>query len=97
MSAGIAEHGYGADLRRRSRRRFAVAGIAVAVALASAGGLWWTQKLMTAGVAPGEAPLLRADGRPTKIRPQDPGGMTVPNMDRLIYEQGAAKDRVERM
>jgi hypothetical protein len=97
MSAGLAEHGYGEDLRRRLRRRLALLAIAAGVALACAIGLWWTRALMTAGVPPGEAPLLRADGRPTKVRPADPGGMTVPGIDRLIYEPEAARDRVERL
>jgi hypothetical protein len=97
MSADIAEHGYGEALRRRLRRRLILLGVAVGVAALSAGGLWWAQRLMTASVPPGEAPLLRADGRPFKTRPQDPGGMTVPNMDRLIYESGAGKNRVEHL
>jgi cell division septation protein DedD len=97
MSAGLAEHGYGEGLRRRLRRRLMLAAIAIGVAMASAGGLWWAQKLMTAGLPPGEAPLLRADGRPFKMRPQDRGGMAVPNVDRLIYEPDAAKNTVEHL
>jgi hypothetical protein len=97
MSAETAEHGYGEDLRRRLRRRLILLGVAVAVAALAAGGLWWAQRLMTASVPPGEAPLLRADGRPFKTRPQDPGGMTVPNIDRLIYEPGAGKSKVEHL
>lgn len=97
MSADIAEHGYGEDLRRRLRRRLILLGVAVGVAAVSAGGLWWAQKAMTASAPPGEAPLLHADGRPFKMRPQDPGGMTVPNVGRAIYEQGAAKDKVENL
>lgn len=97
MSADLAEHGYGEGLRRRLRRRLVLAAVAVGVAMASAGALWWAQKLMTADLPPGEAPLLRADGRPFKMRPQDRGGMAVPNVDRLIYEPGAAKNTVEHL
>jgi cell division septation protein DedD len=97
MSSEIAEHGYGEDLRRRMRRRFVLLAIAVSVALASAVGLWWAQKAMTAGVPAGEAPLLRADGRPVKMRPQEPGGVTVPNQDRLILDPNAGKGRVEQL
>jgi hypothetical protein len=95
MSLDAAEHGYGQDLRRRLRRRLILLCVAVGVATVSAGGLWWARKAMTANVPPGEAPLLRADGRPFKIRPPDPGGMTVPNVGRAIYEQG--KDKVEHL
>jgi hypothetical protein len=97
MSSDVGEHGYAEDLRRRLRRRLILLGVAVGVAAVSAAGLWWAQKAMTANVAPGEAPLLRADGRPFKMRPQDPGGMAVPNVGRFIYESGASKDKVENL
>lgn len=33
------------------------------------------------------APVIHADAGPTKVKPESPGGMDVPNQDRLIYER----------
>jgi len=30
-------------------------------------------------------PLIRADERPTKVKPEQPGGMEIPDQDKLIY------------
>lgn len=32
-------------------------------------------------------PLIEADARPFKVRPDDPGGLRVPNQDELIFER----------
>ncbi len=37
--------------------------------------------------APNQIPTVRADQSPTKVRPDDPGGMDVPNRDKLVYEK----------
>src|SRR5207248_11241311 len=59
-----------------------------------AGGLWFAyqQGLKHGGVITGAAdvPLIRADERPTKVRPEKPGGMEVPDRDKLIYTQKRA-------
>src|SRR5262249_46806983 len=56
-----------------------------------AGGLWFAyqQGLRHGGAMTGAAdvPLIRADERPTKIKPEKPGGMEVPDRDKLIYTQ----------
>ncbi len=33
----------------------------------------------------GDVPLIRADERPTKVKPERPGGMEIPDRDKLIY------------
>jgi cell division septation protein DedD len=38
-----------------------------------------------AGPAP--APLIKADPEPVKLRPEEPGGMEVPNRDKLVYRR----------
>ncbi|MFV3075739.1 SPOR domain-containing protein [Niveispirillum fermenti] len=48
------------------------------------------------------APILRADENPTKIRPDQPGGMQVPHQDKLIYDRlnpsgNRAPGEVERL
>jgi hypothetical protein len=61
---------------------------------AFAGGLWFAyhQGLRHAGGSTGAAdvPLLRADERPTKVKPENPGGMEFPDRDKLIYTQKRA-------
>lgn len=34
-----------------------------------------------------EIPLVKANTGPIKVRPEDPGGMTVPNQDKLVYDK----------
>lgn len=70
------------------------------------GGAWaWLVhgKRVTALLAGGGGdgvPVVRADPVPFKVRPRDPGGMEVPDRDKLIYErlQGeGAETRIERL
>ena len=84
-----------ADPRERevaSRFRGLIAGlVAVVVVGVFAGGLWFAyqQGLRHGGGSTGAAdvPLIRADERPTKVKPENPGGMEVPDRDKLIYTQ----------
>ncbi len=68
-------------------------------ALAAVGGIGWLVYERTAG---GESPppLIKADQGPMKIRPKDPGGMAVPDQDKLIYQTldgGVVEETVERL
>ena len=84
-----------ADPRERevaSRFRGLIAGlVAVVVVGVFADGLWFAyqQGLRHGGGSTGAAdvPLIRADERPTKVKPENPGGMEVPDRDKLIYTQ----------
>jgi hypothetical protein len=55
------------------------------------GGLWFAymQGLRHASVGSNDTdvPLIRADERPTKVKPDNPGGMEIPDRDKLIYTQ----------
>lgn len=47
-----------------------------------------------------ELPLICADSRPIKARPEEPGGLIVPNQDKLVYEnlgRGDHEPKVERL
>jgi len=61
---------------------------------AIAGGVWFAyqQGLHHASVATaaGDVPLIRADERPTRVKPENPGGMEIPDRDKLIYTQKRA-------
>ena len=72
---------------RRSRRRLYAVVAAVAVMSVSAGGLFLLHregKLRTGA----EAPLIQADTRAFKQRPEQPGGMVVPNQDLMVTNPG---------
>jgi cell division septation protein DedD len=61
-----------------------------------AGGFWFAYSAGK-GRPEGEVPLIRADGRATKQRPDQPGGMTIPDQDKLVYNQGAPARQPERL
>jgi cell division septation protein DedD len=44
-------------------------------------------------------PVIKADERPIKVRPDDRGGMQVPNQDKLVYErmEGSDDAKVEQL
>lgn len=56
----------------------------LAAVLLVGGGAWWG--LSHIG-GPRSVPLLEPDPRPFKVRPDDPGGLRVPNQDELIFER----------
>jgi hypothetical protein len=83
------------DHQTRPRFRGLIATlVAVVVMGVFAGGLWFAyrQGLRHGGVLTGAAdvPLIRADEHPTKVKPEKPGGMEVPDRDKLIYTQKRA-------
>jgi outer membrane biosynthesis protein TonB len=80
-----------AEARPRFRGVVAIAA-ALSVMAIFAGGLWFAyhQGLRHASVGAVDVPLIRADDRPTKVKPEKPGGMEVPDRDKLIYTQKRA-------
>jgi cell division septation protein DedD len=73
---------------RRPRRVLATV-LALLIMGLFSGGLWLAYvqgKHHTGGdAASGDVPLIRADERPTKVKPEQPGGMEIPDRDKLIY------------
>jgi cell division septation protein DedD len=67
-------------------RMLAVAGVLLVVAAAGAGG-WWAMRSF--GQGGGAVPVVEADPRPFKVRPDDPGGLRVPNQGELILDRPA--------
>jgi cell division septation protein DedD len=70
-------------------RRLLSTMLAMLVMLLFGGGLWFAYVYgtrHTGSDAPnGDVPLIHADERPTKIKPERPGGMEIPDRDKLIY------------
>ena len=73
---------------RRSRRLMLIGAAATVGVFAAVIGL---RELVTGGRGPREVPMVSADDRPTRVRPDNPGGMTVPNQDKLIFERAAGR------
>ena len=70
-------------------------------AVAVVGGLVWFGFRHSAEVTDeASLPLIKADPSPLKSRPAQPGGMEVPNQDKLVFDRldpGAAPPMVERL
>ena len=66
--------------------RWGAPAIALAVIVAF-GATVWSAYRSNDPAAPGfEPPLIRADSRPAKSRPEDPGGWKAPHQDKLVFE-----------
>jgi hypothetical protein len=77
-------------VKRHAHRGLLVA-IAIGVMAASAGALLVGYKISTRQTGGGDVPVLRADTQPIKLKPADPGGMEIPNRDRLVFNQKASE------
>ncbi|MDP2120145.1 MAG: SPOR domain-containing protein [Hoeflea sp.] len=74
---------------RGSVLALAVLGFAV---LAGAGALGWSMLSGDDTVADGGPRIIRADTEPVKVLPENPGGVTVPNQDKAVYDRVAGSD-----
>lgn len=74
------------EVRPDTGRRLRLLPVSVAIlALAGFGAIVWYA--YTQGMQGGSAvaPVIRAEPGPTKIRPEQPGGLVVPNQDKMVY------------
>jgi cell division septation protein DedD len=74
--------------------------VVLAVAAAVTAGRWLFGGSEQVARTAAEAPLVKADDAPVKVRPENPGGMQVPNRDMLVYRrlEGASEPPpVERL
>ncbi|MCW2243177.1 SPOR domain-containing protein [Azospirillum canadense] len=95
-----ASNPYGTTPNRGGRRGLLGLGMAVVGIVAFAGAIVVTYGKGDRASPDGGPPLLTADGTPTKMRPEQPGGMEVPHQDKLVYErlnEHGAKPQVERL
>ena len=85
----------------RPDRRLPTVLLAVAAMVLFAGGLWLAYVQGThhpAATASGDgAPLIRADTSPTKVKPDQPGGMTIPDQNVSIYSEKEGGPPVEKL
>jgi SPOR domain len=83
--------------------RLPIAGVVIAglVAAAVVGGIVTWLVSGDDRMAANSPPLIKADDKPIKVHPDSPGGLDVPNRDKLVYsrlkEGGEAAGDVERL
>jgi hypothetical protein len=74
-------------LARLTRRRGRLLTLMVSLAaLASFGGvIYWAHEQDIKSGGEGIIPLIRADDKPVKVKPDSPGGLVVPDQDKTVY------------
>ena len=79
----------GSRLAKVTRRRGRILTLLVSIAaLASFGGvIYWAHEKDREAGGEGIVPLIRADEKPIKIKPDTPGGLVVPNQDKTVYDR----------
>lgn len=77
-----------------ARRGIIIAMIVAAIAVAGGIGAF---ALSFGGGETAAPAVVKADNGPIKVKPKDPGGKTVPNEDRKVYEQVAGATLTERL
>jgi pyruvate/2-oxoglutarate dehydrogenase complex dihydrolipoamide acyltransferase (E2) component len=90
-----------ADEFSRPDRRLPAIALAVLAMALFAGGLWFayvegTRHPATTARSEG-VPLIRADQHPAKVRPDQPGGMTIPDQNISLYNEKAGGPPVEKL
>ena len=74
--------------RRTPKRRRGVRSFVLIVALVViAGGAWGIWGELLTGGATNSIPIVRAPSGPIKVRPDSPGGINIPNRDKLVYDR----------
>lgn len=93
------EESEGEPASSRPPRRWA-GGLLVMLAVAAFGGVvWFAYKWGLSSGYRDEIPTLMADARPVKVKPENPGGMVVPNQDKMVLHQSeeGSEQPVERL
>lgn len=87
-------------VRSRPKRRFGMVLTLLVLAAGSAGAGWYYYGDSLLADGDGEIPVIRAVEGPVKVRPDNPGGMAIPDRDKLVYERLRGSEdelRVERL
>lgn len=78
---------HGQQLRSGWFRKFVNLAIALAVVALGAVGGWYFFGDRLGGPTSGQPPVVHAEVGPAKVRPDNPGGMEVPDRDKLVYDR----------
>src|ERR1051326_4042192 len=79
------------------RRRLPTVLLTLALMALFAGALWYAYIRGTHHAGPGGVPLIRADERPAKIKPDQPGGMAIPDQNISLYNDRRSTGPVEKL
>lgn len=71
----------------RRRFRLLTGAIAAVTLVLFAVAIWYAYVLGIHAGTGDQAPLVRSDQKPEKVRPDQPGGMAVPNQDKTVYDR----------
>lgn len=84
-----------ATVRRKRRRNDRLAPLLILAAVILLFGLsaWYVYQRFTVSGS-SEVPIIRADSAPVVRQPDDPGGLTIPNQDRVVLERGEVDETV---
>lgn len=74
------------DYEKKGRRAPLVLLVALGGVAVVAGGVIFGYQLLTADPSD-EVPLVKVEGTPSKVAPDDPGGMDIPHQNKLIYDR----------
>lgn len=90
--------------RPSAGKRWLRRGLTIGIAVLALGGFGFiVLNAYDSGNSPADdksAPLIKAETGPTKVKPQNPGGMEVPNQDKQVYGRitsGDGQPQVERL
>lgn len=75
------------EATRPARRGMMIAAVVGAVAIVGGIGAWALS--FGGGEGAGAPVIVKADESPIKVKPENPGGMTVPNQDSKVYDRVA--------
>ncbi|MDA4846672.1 SPOR domain-containing protein [Hoeflea poritis] len=77
---------------RTGRRGLVAAAVVLGIAVVGGGGFYLWNSSLGGDSASDGPPVIAADNDPVKVKPDDPGGKTVPNQDLAVYERVAGND-----
>ncbi len=76
------------SMRHAHGRRLPVVFVILAlIVFAGSIGYAYRQGMVDAQGEGGEVPVVRAEKGPTRLKPETPGGLQVPNQDKLVYDR----------
>ena len=89
---------YSAEEQEQGRSRgrgVAAALVVLGVAVAGGAGFYFWNSSLGSNSGNAEPPVIAADNEPVKVKPEDPGGTTVPNQDLAVYDRVSGTDAAD--
>ncbi|QJE72837.1 SPOR domain-containing protein [Aerophototrophica crusticola] len=84
---GYDQQGYAVSAERPRKRTVTSAAILLLGVGAFGGIIYYAYSQGMRAGTESVAPILRADPTPTKVKPEQPGGLDVPHQDKLVYDR----------